>query len=168
MTSQPITNVLFVCTGNSARSILAETILNRLGEGRFQAFSAGSKPTGVVNPYAVAMLKVLGYDDVAGARSKSWDEFMAPDAPEIDLVITLCDQAAGETCPVWPGNPQQLHWGFPDPAAQTNEGATKVAFMDVYEQIMAFVTALMEVPISGVSGPALHDSIGANLKASAS
>lgn len=159
-------NVLFLCTGNSARSIMAETILNRLGEGRFQAFSAGSNPTGVVNPYAVAMLKVLGYDDVAHTRSKSWDEFTTPSAPEVDLVITLCDQAAGETCPVWPGTPQQFHWGFPDPAAEADDGAIKVAFMDVYEQIMAFVTALMDVPIDGVRGPDLRLSIGAKLEAS--
>ena len=160
-----MTNVLFLCTGNSARSVMAETILNRLGDGRFHAYSAGSKPTGVVNPYAVAMLKVLGYDDVARARSKSWDEFATESAPKIDLVITLCDQAAGEACLVWPGSPQQFHWGFPDPAAEADDGATKVAFMDVYEQILAFIKALVETSVDGVSGPELQASIGAKLEA---
>ena len=142
---------------------MAETILNRLGEGRFKAYSAGSNPTGAVNPYAVAMLKVLGYDDVAQARSKSWDEFTTHSAPEIDLVITLCDQAAGQTCPVWPGSPQQFHWGFPDPAAEADDGAIKVAFMDVYEQILAFVTALMDVPVDNINGPDVLCSISAKL-----
>jgi arsenate reductase len=161
-----MTNVLFLCTGNSARSIMAETILNRLGEGRFKAYSAGSNPTGAVNPYAVAMLKVLGYDDVAQARSKSWDEFTTHSAPKIDLVITLCDQAAGQTCPVWPGSPQQFHWGFPDPAAEADDGAIKVAFMDVYEQILTFVTALMDAPVDDISGPDVLCSISAKLGAS--
>ena len=162
-----MTNVLFLCPGNSARSIMAETILNRLGDGRFQAYSAGSNPTGVVNPYAVAMLKVLGYDDVAQARSKSWDEFATKSAPKIDLVITLCDQAAGEMCPVWPGSPQQFHWGFPDPAAEADDGATKVAFMDVYEQILSFVKALMETSADGVQRPDLQASLSAKLGAPA-
>ena len=145
---------------------MAETILNRLGDGRFKAYSAGSNPTGVVNPYAVAMLKVLGYDDVAQARSKSWDEFTTHSAPEIDLVITLCEQAAGQTCPVWPGSPQQFHWGFADPAAEADDGAIKVAFMDVYEQILAFVTALMGVPVDSISGPDVLRSISTQLGAS--
>ena len=158
-------NVLFLCTGNSARSILAETILNSLGEARYQASSAGSHPTGVVNPHAIAILKMLGYDNVANARSKSWDEFAASQAPEFDLVVTLCDQAAGEACPVWPGTPLQIHWGFPDPAAQSDDKAVQVAFMDVYEQVQQFVSALVEVPLVGHDAASLQTAIAAKLEA---
>src|SRR2546423_5202249 len=109
-------SVLFLCTGNSARSILAESILSKIGEGKFRAFSAGSFPKGSVNPMAIKTLRELDYP-TEGMRSKSWDEFAAPDAPQMDFVFTVCDSAAGETCPIWPGHPITAHWGIGDPAA---------------------------------------------------
>ena len=118
--SQPPFNVLFVCTGNTARSILAEGLLNALGRGRFAAYSAGSFPKGVVNPYAIQVLEDLGID-TEGMRSKSWSEFTDPHAPQLDFVFTVCDNAAGEVCPVWPGKPMTAHWGVEDPAAATGE-----------------------------------------------
>jgi arsenate reductase len=157
-------NILFLCTGNSARSVIAETVLNQVGEGRVQAFSAGSTPTGVVNPYAVTILKLLGYDEVANARSKSWDEFTGEDAPVMDLVVTLCDQAAGETCPIWNGTPLQLHWGFPDPAAEQDESKARAAFMDAYEDIRRFALVLVDVLPAEHDATSLQRYINARMK----
>ena len=137
-------NILVLCTGNSARSILAESLLNRLGADRgIRAFSAGSKPTGQINPAAIALLREKGYP-VEGLRSKSWEEFARPDAPEMDLVITVCDSAASEPCPVWPGAPLQVHWGIPDPAAVTEpEEAVRAAFEQAYERLERRVRAFL-------------------------
>jgi arsenate reductase len=131
--SEKVYNVLFLCTGNSARSILAEAILNRLGAGRFRGFSAGSHPKGVVHPQALALLRELG-QDTSGLRSKSWDEFARPGAPVLDFVFTVCDDAAGETCPLWPGQPITAHWGVEDPAAFTGpEAQQRALFRRVYQ-----------------------------------
>jgi arsenate reductase len=132
MTSKHIRNVLFLCTGNSARSILSEAILNRLGEGRFRAFSAGSKPVGRVNPGALELLGRREYP-TDGLRSKSWDEFAQPDAPQMDYIVTVCNNAAGETCPVWPGHPATEHWDIDDPAGvgETDE-ERRAAFEEAY------------------------------------
>ena len=138
-----IYNVLFLCTGNSARSILAESILNTEGKGRFRAYSAGSQPKGEVNPFALKVLDALGYP-TEGFRSKSWDEFAEPDAPEMDFIFTVCDSAAGEACPIWPGHPLTAHWGIEDPAAVEGkdiekERAFSLAARYMKNRIMAFL-----------------------------
>ena len=139
-------NVLFLCTGNSARSILAEAILNQEGAGRFRAFSAGSQPKGEVHPAAIAWLYQLGYD-TSGFRSKSWEEFAQPGAPQLDFVFTVCDNAAGETCPIWPGQPMTAHWGIEDPAAvdgEAQERALQTAFYALQRRIQLFLALPIE------------------------
>jgi arsenate reductase (thioredoxin) len=143
-------NVLFLCTGNSARSIIAEAILNKLGTGRFRAFSAGSQPKGELNPHAVSLLQGLGYD-LAGYRSKSWLEFAKPGAPALDFVFTVCDNAAGETCPLWPGQPMTAHWGVPDPAAATGSAAEiAYAFNDTYRMLNQRIAVFTALPIGSL------------------
>ncbi|MCT8998791.1 arsenate reductase ArsC [Chelativorans intermedius] len=161
--STPVFNVLFLCTGNSARSILAEAILNRLGAGRFRAFSAGSQPKGEVHPYALALLDRMNHD-TAFARSKSWDEFAGPDAPKMDFVFTVCDNAAAETCPVWPGQPMTAHWGVPDPAAVEGTEAEKhYAFADAYRMLSNRISIFTSLPLASLDRLALQkrlDAIG--------
>jgi arsenate reductase len=144
--SEGVRNVLFLCTGNSARSIIAERLLNSMGQGRFKAFSAGSHPAGAVNPLVVAHLNSLRVN-TEGARSKSWDEFAAADAPRMDLVITVCDHAAAEICPVWPGRPATAHWNAPDPAAQGDdpEGAARV-IREVTQLMRRRISLLVSLP----------------------
>ncbi len=141
-------NVLFLCTGNSARSILAEAILARAGKGRFRAFSAGSQPKTQVNPHALALLKNAGYD-TSYLRSKSWNEFAAPGAPQLDFVFTVCDNAAGEACPFWPGQPMTAHWGIPDPAAaEGTDAEIAVAFNDAYRMLKRRIELFLALPIA--------------------
>ncbi len=145
--SQKSYNVLILCTGNSARSILAEALINREGKGRFRAFSAGSQPKGIPNPAGLKLLDELGYD-TAGFRSKSWSEFDGPDAPKMDFIITVCDSAAGESCPVWPGHPLVAHWGIPDPAdvGETDAGR-RAAFLEAYRHLSARITDFVNLPV---------------------
>ena len=152
-------NVLFLCTGNSARSILAEGILNREGAGKFQAFSAGSRPSGQPNPFAIALLQREGHD-TGFARSKSWDEFGGPDAPHMDFIFTVCDSAAAEECPYWPGHPASAHWGLPDPAAVEGSDAEKaLAFAETYRAMRARILAFVALPIQTLDKLALKDAL---------
>lgn len=159
-------NVLFLCTGNSARSILAEAILNRIGQGRFKAYSAGSQPKGEVHPYALDLLKSLNHD-TAFARSKSWEEFAVPGAPEMNFVFTVCDNAANEACPVWPGQPMTAHWGVPDPAAaEGTEAERRLAFADAYRMLNNRISIFTSLPMNTLDRLALQkrlDEIGGNL-----
>jgi arsenate reductase (thioredoxin) len=140
-------NVLFLCTGNSARSIIAECILNRLGQGRFKAYSAGSDRKGAIHPYAIDLLKRLNFG-TDGLRSKNWDEFAAPGAPALDFVFTLCDEAAAEECPVWPGQPMTAHWGLPDPAAaEGNEIERRLAFADALRMLNNRISIFVSLPM---------------------
>jgi len=161
--SNRIYNVLFLCTGNSARSILAEAILNRQGDGRFRAFSAGSFPKGQVHPVALHVLGTLGYE-TGGFRSKSWDEFAGPDAPVIDFVFTVCDNAAGEVCPIWPGHPMTAHWGIPDPAAvEGADGVVHAAFFDAYRMLKNRIDLFVALPLATIDRMSLQsrlDGIG--------
>jgi arsenate reductase len=156
-------NVLFVCTGNSARSIIAEAILARLGAGRFAAFSAGSHPKGTINPFTLGLLKRMNHD-VSGLRSKSWDEFSGPGAPELDFVFTVCDTAAGETCPYWPGQPMTAHWGLPDPASIDGSEAEKsLAFADAYRMLNHRIGIFVSLPLASLDRISLQgrlDQIG--------
>jgi arsenate reductase len=145
-----VMNVLILCTGNSARSSLGEALLNHLGDGHFRAYSAGSTPAGQVNPFTLEVLAANGIP-IDGLASKSWDVFAEPGAPEMDLVITVCDNAAGEVCPVWPGHPAQVHWGFPDPAACTGDDDEKrAAFAAVFAAVRAQVQRLVDTPLGGL------------------
>ncbi len=148
-------NVLFLCTGNSARGILAEVLLNRLGNGRFKGYSAGSTPTGRVNPFALEFLRAQGLP-IDGLRSKSWDEFAQPDASAMDFVITVCDDAAGEVCPVWPGQPVTAHWGVPDPAAvEGSDEAKRAAFRKAFQTLRYRVGLLTSLPVAKLERSAL-------------
>ena len=140
-------NVLFLCTGNSARSILAEALLNAQANGRYRAFSAGSRPAGRVNPFALGLLAERGIA-TAGLRSKSWDEFAAPGAPPLDYVFTVCDNAAGESCPYWPGHPATAHWGIADPAAaEGSDDAKRRAFRAAFDRLSARIDAFLDLPL---------------------
>ncbi len=143
-------NVLFLCTGNSARSIIAEAILNKVGQGRFQAYSAGSQPNGVVNPNTIRVLRRLGYD-TSRFRSKSWSEFAQPGAPKLDFVFTVCDNAAGEACPVWPGQPMTAHWGVPDPAEEKGtEAEVAHAFNEAYRMLNQRIGIFAALPLTSL------------------
>jgi arsenate reductase len=143
-------NILFLCTGNSARSILAEAIMNRVAPGRFNAYSAGSHPRGQVNPHALDLLKRLDHS-IEGLRSKSWDEFSGPDAPKLDFVITVCDDAAGEVCPAWPGQPMTAHWGMPDPAAvEGSDVDIALAFAATYRMLNNRIGAFANLKLSAL------------------
>jgi arsenate reductase len=148
-------HVLFLCTGNSARSILAEVLLNSRGQGRFKAYSAGSQPVGRVNPHALEFLRHAGLP-TEGLRSKSWDEFAQPGAPSLDFVFTVCDSAANEVCPIWPGQPVTAHWGLPDPAAVQGSDADKQqAFRDTFVALDRRIDLLTSLPIAGLDQLAL-------------
>jgi arsenate reductase len=143
-------NVLFLCTHNSARSILAECVMNRLGAGKFKAYSAGSQPSGRVHPYALELLQRLNYD-TSGLRSKSWEEFSKPGAPELDFVFTVCDDAANEVCPVWPGQPMTAHWGLADPSrAEGNEAERRFAFADTHRMLNQRISIFISLPLASL------------------
>jgi arsenate reductase len=149
-------NVLFLCTGNSARSIMAEAILTREGAGRFKAFSAGSYPKGVLHPYAIDLLKKLNYR-TDGFRSKSWDEFATENSPLLDFVFTVCDDAAGEVCPIWPGQPMTAHWGIPDPAAvEGTEAERRLAFAEAYRMLSNRISIFVNLPLTSLDRLALQ------------
>lgn len=159
-------NVLFLCTGNSARSIIAEAIMNREGMGKFKAYSAGSKPTGAPHPFTIDLLKGLNHD-TSFARSKSWDEFDGPDAPEMDFVFTVCDNAAAEECPFWPGQPMTAHWGMPDPVkAEGTDAEERLAFSETYRMMRSRISIFVNLPLGSLDKLALQrnlDDIGKDL-----
>ena len=155
----PIYTVLFLCTGNSARSVIAEAVMNRLGAGRFKAYSAGSHPKGEVHPMTIELLQSLDYD-TGFARSKSWDEYARPDAPQMDFVFTVCDDAAAEACPVWPGQPLSAHWGLPDPAAATGtEAERRFAFADTHRMLTNRISLLVNLPIESIDKYSLQTKL---------
>jgi arsenate reductase len=149
-------NILILCTGNSARSIMGEALFNTMGAGRFKAYSAGSHPSGKVNPFAIELVQALGYP-VEGLRSKSWDEFAQPGAPQMDFVVTVCDYAAGEMCPLWPGHPVTAHWGFPDPAAvEGSDEVKRAAFALAMRQIRNRVQLFLSLPLETLDRMAIE------------
>lgn len=156
-------NVLFLCTHNSARSIIAEAVINRLGVGKFRGYSAGSQPSGRVHPFALDLLGKLNYD-TSDLRSKSWEEFAGPDAPPLDFVFTVCDNAANEVCPVWPGQPMSAHWGVPDPsAAEGSEPERRLAFADTYRMLHQRISIFTSLPLASLDKMSLQrrlDDIG--------
>lgn len=152
-------NVLFLCTHNSARSVMAEALLNTIGREKFQAFSAGSSPSGRVNPFAIEMATTIGYL-TENIRSKSWDEFAKPGAPHMDIIITVCDNAAGEACPIWPGHPATAHWGFPDPSNETGTDEDKRnAFNQVFHAIRRRIDLLVSLPVEKLERLALASEL---------
>jgi arsenate reductase len=158
VTDRPF-SVLFLCTGNSARSIMAEAILNKLGTGKFRAFSAGSQPRGQVHPETLRLLKGLDYD-ISGLRSKSWNELAKPGAPSLDFVFTVCDNAAGETCPLWPGQPMTAHWGVPDPAqAEGTSAEIALAFKDAYRMLHQRIGVFTALPIRSLDQLSLQSKL---------
>ena len=158
-------NVLVLCTGNSARSVMSEALINVLGEGRFYAYSAGSRPTGFVNPFAAEQAQSIGYP-LENVRSKSWDEFSQPESPKMDIVITVCDSAAGESCPLWRGTPIKVHWGFADPShVNGTDEEKRLAFIHTFAQIRHKIEQLVEIPVETLDQVALIqalDQIGEN------
>jgi arsenate reductase (thioredoxin) len=153
-------NVLFLCTGNSARSVIAEAVLNKIARGKFRAYSAGSQPKGKVNPYTIELLQSLGYD-TSMLRSKSWIEFAKPGTPPLDFVFTVCDNAAGESCPVWPGQPMTAHWGVPDPAeASGSEAEIALAFKDSYRMLRQRIAIFTALPIRSLDALSLQQRLG--------
>jgi protein-tyrosine-phosphatase len=170
VTEPRVFNVLFLCTGNSARSIMAECVLNRLGRGKFRAFSAGSHPKGAVHPFALDLLARLNYP-TAGLRSKSWDEFAAPGAPQLDFVFTVCDNAANEVCPIWPGQPMTAHWGVPDPAvAEGTDAERRLAFTEALRMLTNRIGLFTNLPVASLDRLSLQrrlEEIGRREAASA-
>lgn len=157
--SDRLYNVLFLCTGNSARSIIAEAVLAREGMGHFKAYSAGSQPAGKIHPYARDLLKKMNHD-VSKLKSKSWDSFAKPQAPKMDFVFTVCDSAAAETCPVWPGQPTTAHWGVPDPAAVTSpEPEMRLAFADTYRMMSNRISIFVNLPLERLDQMKLKQSL---------
>jgi arsenate reductase len=155
-----ILNVLFLCTGNSARSILSEVVLNKKGAGRFKAFSAGSHPTGAVNPGAIELLKQMRFP-TEGLRSKSWDEFALPDSPKMDFVITVCDRASAEVCPIWSGAPLTAHWGVPDPAVVADEKSRQLAFREALRLISQRIDIFLSLPFESLNELAMRNKLRA-------
>lgn len=157
--TERIYNVLILCTGNSARSIMAEALINTMGQGRFRAYSAGSHPTGKVNPFAVEKVESVNYP-TENLRSKSWDEYATPDAPKMDFIITVCDNAAGEVCPYWPGKPATAHWGFADPAAvEGSDEEKRQAFRRIFNEITHRVRAFASLPLAALDAQSLQREV---------
>lgn len=161
MNAERTYNLLFLCTGNSARSILAESLLTHWGQGRFRSFSAGSFPKGQVHPLALALLKRMNLPS-EGLRSKSWEEFAKPEAPQLDFIFTVCDNAAGEVCPVWPGKPMTAHWGIPDPAAVEGSDADKaLAFRKAFKELETRIKLFVELPVGSLDQMTLREKLSA-------